>query len=260
MSDVSGVSRNRRTEEMMDDLAHDAGIAPGGEHVHSGALQESAAHAWATRHDKALPDAKTIAKEGAAKAVEHATEHALEHGWIAGGGAAAASMVIAGSALTLKFLIEEAWLKPHLEGDHMRELQANDALNVGVADTLAMPPGFRASVRGDRPGVEKGAEKVRVALQGRDAAMVPVLQARADEGFLAMKLVFADASHLPQEQREKAIAAGLATLQDRAAHDVAFGLGMKLFVWSESQDGATRTKIDQDVESRVAPRPFYTQG
>jgi hypothetical protein len=262
MSGVSGVSdRQRSTEQMMDEVAHDARLVGSKEHVHSGGTQESAAKAWSSRHDKALAsDGKAVAKEGAVAAFEELFGEALEHGYVAGGAAAAGPLVAFGSLMQWRFLVEEGWLKPHLEGDHVRELQTNDALNVGVADALALPPAFKKSVHDARPGVEKGAEKVRIALAGKDAAMVPVLQARADEGYLAAQRLASDVASLPPDQRKKAIEDGMKKLVERGSHDVAFGLGLHLFTWSQAQDAATRAKVDADVHARVAPRPFHTQG
>lgn len=159
MSDVSSVGyRQRSTEDLLDEVAHDANLVGKKEHVHSGATQQSAAKAWSGRHDRNLAgDAKHVGEKGAVQGAELALDHALEHGKMIGGAAAAGPLVAAGSVWQLKFLLEEGWLKPNLEGDRMRAAQTNDALNVGVAHALDAPSGFKSHVAATRPGVEKGA-------------------------------------------------------------------------------------------------------
>lgn len=266
---MSGVSwateRRRSTEDMMDDVAHDASLVGQDEHVHGNALARSSDKMWTERHAPKAEDAKAIGKELAIEAISHGieigVEHAAEDAALAVfGGAAAGIAAAAAPVLALHFFVEEFWVKPHVEGDQLRAAQANDALNVGVADTLAMPDGFKAQVRSERPHVETGAAKVRAALNGKDAAMVPELQARADEGFLVAEKLAADVAHLPPAQRAAALEAGLKKLVEKSAHDIAFGLGVKMFAWSQGEDDASRKQIASDVHARVAPRPFHAAG
>lgn len=262
MSEVSGVGyRQRSTEDLLDEVAHDAKLVGPKEHMHSGATQPSAAKAWSGRHDKNLAgDAKHIGEKGAVQGGELALDKALEHGSILGGAAAAGPLVAAGSLWQLKFLLQEGWLKPNMEGDRIRAAQTNDALNVGVARALDAPPGFKGHVAASRPGVETGAAKVTEALKGKEAGMVPVLQARADEGFVAMEKLMADTKNVPAEAKNKARLDGIAKLNERAKTDVAFGLGVQLYAWSEVQGASTVSMVSADVHARAVPRPVHTRG
>ena len=151
-------------------------------------------------------------------------------------------------------------MKPNLKKNHIHAAQTNDALNVGVARALDAPPGFKGHVAATRPGVETGAAKVTAALKGTEAGMVPVLQARADEGFVAMEKLMADTKNLPAQAKNEAREDGIAKLNERAKTDVAFGLGVQLYAWSEVQGASTVSTVAADVHARNVPRPVHTRG
>lgn len=259
---IEGVSR-RSTEDLMDTLAHDAGVLKDDEHVRSGAMVQNGAGAWTSRReDQGHAAIHHGVEDGALHAAEHFAPHALEHlGYAVAGGVVGGVLVVAGPVLQLHGLMTEGWLKPNLKGDEVRAKQTNDAMNVAVARALDAPPAFGDSIVRERPGVEKGTNTMLTTLEGKDAAMVPVLQARSDEGFLAAQKAFGDArANKSTNPGEAALAQMTAKYKDRMERDVAFGLGVKLFVWSHAQDAATRAAVETSVHDRNVPNPTPLAG
>lgn len=263
MSGIGSASRasQRSTEDLMDTLAHDAGVLGKDEHVRSSALGKSGAATWRDRNaEEGHATVHHAATEGAVHAAQHALEHGVEHG-VRGAAAGSAAGIVVGTAFQLRFLITEGWLKPHMKGDEIRDRQTNDAINLAVVDTIDVPSEFRAATRRERPGVEKGADLMKAQLRGPDAAMVPVLQARSDEGFLEAQKLWKDVSATPANKRGEAFTAGLeAKFKDRLANDVAFGTGVRLFTWSQSQDEKTRSAVDASVHGRNLRNPSPVAG
>lgn len=269
MSGIDSASRatsQRSTEDLMDTLAHDAGVLGKDgkdEHVRSSAFGKSSAAAWGGRNaEQGHALGHHAVQEGCAVGMEHAVEHAAHHAMLgAAGGLMAGAAVGLGSVLQLRFLITEGWLKPHMKGDAVTDRQTNDAINLAVVDIIDVPSEFRAATRRERPGAERGAQMLNTQLRKKDAPMVPVLQARSDEGFLEAQKLWKDLSATPANKRGEAFTAGLeAKFKDRLAHDVAFGTGVRLFAWSQSQDEKTRTAVDANVHGRNLRNPSPVAG
>ena len=259
---IEGVSR-RSTEDLMDTLAHDAGVLKDDEHVRSGAMAQSGSSAWTSRRDGQGHDAiHHGVEDGLLHAAEHYAPHLLAHaGYAVAGGVAGSVLVVAGPVLQLHGLLNEGWLKPNLKGDEVRAKQTIDAINVAVVRMLNAPTEFGDSIVAQRPAGETGAKIMLGTLRGKDAAMIPVLQARSDEGFLAAEKAFGDAkASKSTNPGEAALAQLTAKYKDRMEHDVAFGLGVKLFAWSHAQGAATATTVDKAVHERNLPNPTPLAG
>ena len=259
---IEGVSR-RSTEDLMNTLANDAGVLKDDEHVRSGAMKQTGGAAWTGRREDQGHDAiHHGVEDGLVHAGEHVLPHVLEHaGYSAAAGIAGGALVAAAPVLQLHMLMTQAWLKPHLKGDEVRAKQTNDAMNVAVARTLDAPPAFGDSIALERPKVETGATMLITALRDKDKDMVPVLQARSDEGFLAAEKAFGDATAGKSPDPGGAVSAQLtAKYKDRMDHDVAFGLGVKLFVWARAQDADTSANVKSSVHARNVPNPTPIAG
>ncbi len=278
MSGVDGVSCRRRTEDLVDDWAHDAGIVGKDEHVKGRAGLVSSAKAWEERnHGTPGEGAKEVAihlvKELGPELADHAVVEG--HGALAraaaqsgkAAGAGLAGVVVAGTAIGAYELYQHGWLEPHTKGDNLRALQNNDAVNVAVAHALAFDDGFKANEKATRPGVEKGTSQLLGQLKGKDAGLVPILQARADEGFLAQERAHAATRSLGNTPaRAEAMQKWMKDngFEDRQRHDVAFGKGVEYFNWVGAQrksagvDSAVESK---KVHDRQTPnQPFACRG
>jgi hypothetical protein len=272
MSGIEGASSRRRTEDLVDDWAHDAGIVGKDEHVKGRAGLRSSSDAWERRHEatpgeRAKELAEGLAKEVVPELLDHA---ALEgHGALAmraaqaGRVAGVGSGVIVGGLTVLGAyeLYKNGWAKPHHDGDNLRALQNNDAVNVAIATSLAFDPRFGAQEAASRPGVEKGTTQLVQQLKDKDASLVPILQARADEGFLAQERAFEATKSLGNTPaRADAMQKWMKDngFEDRRRNDVAFGKGAEYCAWVHAQPRSAN--VDAAAESqKVHARQMPTQ-
>lgn len=270
---VDGVDCRRRTEDLVDGWAHDAGIVGKDEHVQARAGIGSSAQAWEERNHGTVGEG---AKEVALGIAKEVAPDVAEYGLMEGHGAAAIAVASAGRAAGVSIgvgvaalttlgayeLYKNGWAEPHHKGDNIRALQHNDAVNVAVASSLSFAPGFAADERARRPGVEKGTSQLVEQLNGKDAALKPILQARADEGFLAQERAFAATQHLGNTPaRGEALQRWMKDngFADRQRNDVAFGKGVEYFNWVATQP--KHSGLDVNVEARkVHDRQPPTQG
>ena len=242
---VDGVDCRRRTEELVDDWAHDAGIVAKDEHVKGRAGLRSSAEGWETRNHGTKGEAAAhVAGELAKELGTDVAEHVAMEGtgrlatYLAGAsgvGAAIGGGVILSTVVTAQQLYSE-WGHAHQKGDNIRQLAQNDAVNIALARGLEFNPAFGNAEAARRPGVEKGTERLLGQLNGKDAPMKPILQARADEGFVAAERAYAATSHLAgTPERAGAMRTWMKDngFEDRQRDDVAFGKGVEYFVWTQ---------------------------
>ncbi len=253
MTTVDATRARRSTEDLVDDLAHQAGIAAKDEHVKGRGGLRSAAEARRTEHGSA----KDVAKEGAKGIAEHAIPDVLEHwGWAVAGGVAFA----AGSVVGAYHLYMHAWAEPNAKGDNLRALHANDAVNVAVARGLAFDPRFGEDEAKMRPDCEKGTGKLLEKMDA-DPDLRAILQARADEGFLVAERAHAATAHIADPSaRAQAMQRWLKDngFGDRIQKDIAFQKGAQFFLWStahgtaaaESAKVHARAPVERDVQTR----------
>ena len=269
---VDGVDCRRRTEELVDDWAHDAGIVAKDEHVNGRAGLRSSAEAWETRNHGTKGEAAhhvgvELAKELAPEVVDHALfegggKAALRFGLSHAAGLGLGAGVAAGSVLTAHQLYSE-WAHAHQKGDDLRSLAQNDAVNVALSRTLSFHPAFGNDEAARRPGVEKGTGKLLEQLHGKDAALVPIMQARADEGFVAAERAFGATRHLAgSPERAGAMRAWMKDngFEDRQRNDIAFGKGVEYFGWLEgvgAQRGADVAAESKKVHDRQTPAQAF---
>lgn len=260
---IDGVSCRRKTEDLVDDWAHDAGIVANDEHIKARSGSKSSAKAWEERHDVSGGD---VAEAGIHMGVEVAPE-IITHVHLGG---AAAVLGVTGCVLaSAGLLYKGAWADAHAKGDGIRELAHNDAVNVAIARRLDFAPAFKAYETASRPGVEKNTDKLLSALDGKDKALVPILQARADEGFIAQKRAFEATKALGNTpERAEAMQRWMKDngFGDRQRSDVAFGKGAEYFMWLRTVPAAaggielTKTETAK-VEQRTKPdQAFVCRG
>ncbi|MDB4935409.1 MAG: hypothetical protein JWP87_2381 [Labilithrix sp.] len=278
MSGVDAASSKRRTEDLVDDWAHDAGLVGKDEHVKARAGLQSSSKAWGERNEATPGEAMKglatgLAKEAVPELANHAVVEghgamavrAAQAGRVAGGGLAA--VVVAGTVVGAYELFMKGWAEPHQKGDAIRALQHNDAVNVVLAQELAFDERFGAYEAASRPGVEKGTAMLRGQLDGKDAALRPILQARADEGFVAQERAYEATKHLGNTPaRAEAMQKWMKDngFEDRRRNDVAFGKGVEYFDWVGAQrrsEGIDACVESKKVHERVAPKqPFACRG
>jgi hypothetical protein len=266
---IDGIDCRRRTEDLVDDWAHDAKIVGKDEHVKARAGLESSTHAWEERNRVTPGKVGEAGAHAVVEVVPEITAHAVHHAAAIGGAAGTAAGWVTGgcAALGADMLYIGAWAHPHAEGDQIRALQHNDAVNVAIATKLEFADGFKADERARRPGVEKGTSQLLAQLDGKDKPLVPILQARADQGFIAHKRAFAATASLAgSPERGPAIQKWLKAngFEDRQRNDVAFGKGAEYFDWLQGvgkQRGVDVAAESKKVEDRQAPeRAFACRG
>lgn len=252
MSNVGSIG-SRRTDDLLDVVAHDAGVVDKDHHVKATAGTKSQAQIWKERHDGEGPgDAALHTGKGVG---EHIVTEMVDHKLHPGAGGA--GLVIGG---VLKFYGEMLHELDRAEkkADELRAAGDNDAVNVALAKGLAFDPRFGEAEKARRPGVEKATGKILETLNGKDAAIKTVLQQRADEGFLAAKRAFEATKSLPPEQRgaemQKQIGA-------RMREDAAFGKGVEYFLWAASTKGVDLAAETSMVQNRQPPeRGVHVRG
>ena len=145
MSNVGSIG-SRRTDDLLDVVAHDAGVVDKDHHVKATAGTKSQAQIWKERHgDEGPLDA---AKHAGKAIVEHLLPDFADEGLHAGAGAG--GLVIGG---ILKFYAEGLHELDRAEkkADELRAAGDNDAVNVALAKGLAfeatkgLPPAQRAA-------------------------------------------------------------------------------------------------------------------
>jgi hypothetical protein len=275
---VDGVDCRRRTEDLVDDWAHDAGLVQKDEHVQGRAGLRSSAQAWEARNEGTAGEAtKEVAKNLAKEIGPDVADFGLMEGHGAAAVAAASAGRAAGTAVGVGVaggtvlgayeLYMHAWAQPHQKGDNIRALQHNDAVNVALATSLAFAPGFAADEKSRRPGIEKGTSQLLEQLNGKDAALKPILQGRADEGFVAQERAFAATQHLGNSPaRGEAMQRWMKDngFTDRQRNDVAFGKGVEYFNWIGTQPKHAGIDVSAEakkVHDRQPPiQPFACRG
>ena len=252
MSNVGSIG-SRRTDDLLDVVAHDAGVVDKDHHVKATAGTKSQAQIWKERHgDEGPLDA---AKHAGKAIVEHLLPDFADEGLHAGAGAG--GLVIGG---ILKFYAEGLHELDRAEkkADELRAAGDNDAVNVALAKGLAFDPRFGEAEKAQRPGVEKATGKILETLNGKDAEIKAVLQQRADEGFLAAKRAFEATKGLPPAQRAAEMQKQIGT---RMREDAAFGKGAEYFIWAASTPGVDLASETKKVQDRQAPeRGVHVRG
>jgi hypothetical protein len=167
MSGIDGASARRRTEDLVDDWAHDAGLVGKDEHVKGRAGLRSSAQVWEGRAEGTPGEvAKHVGIGLAKELLPEIADHAVVegHGAIAlraaqsgrAAGVGLAGVVVLATAIGAYELYKDGWAEAHHKGDNLRALQNNDAVNVALAKSLAFDPRFGAQEAASRPAVEAG--------------------------------------------------------------------------------------------------------
>lgn len=252
----------RRTEELADEWAHDAGIIEEGRHVKARAQTPGGAALHAGRNGTDWDGAVTTGKAVGGAVNDTLAGEIAEAVAPAAEGAGTVGGVIAFAVTALGELA-----RAEAKADEIRAAYDNDAINVALASGLAFHPGFGQAELAARPGVEKAAGKLLEALAGKDAAMKPILQARADVGFLAAARAAKAVAHVPPQEQPAAILRYLqqAGMGTQLLNDAAFAKGVQYYLWCRS-DGAKKLGVDvaaetEKIESRyVPPQPVRVAG
>jgi hypothetical protein len=254
MSSVGSVCTGRKTEDLIDEWAHDAAIAGEDDRVKGRAGLRSHASAWRGRGEHAGSAAPVTIAEIVAPDAALAALEGMEVGV-----AAFAAGLVASTFVSTAHWYYAGWVEPHAKGDNLRALAQNDAVNVALARGLDFHPRFGAHEAAMRPGVERGTERLLDALRGDDAPIKPVLQERADAGFTAAERAFqATAALRGSPARAEALTRWMKDngFAERMRGDVAFGKGFEYYVWLETM--GDREGVDVAVErakihDRAAP-------
>ena len=261
MGGVNGSDCRNKTENLIDRWAHDAGVVGKDERVEGRAGLKSSEEAWKGRNHAT---AGQLGKDAAIGVGRELLPEVLEKAAIFG--ALGAGAVI-GSTVYGAYELYAGWADAHAKGDNIRQLAHNDSVNVALAKGLAFDSRFGADEAARRPGVEKNTAKLIEGLQGKDKDLVPVLQSRADEGFLTMERAFAATKHLAHSpERGQAMMKWLDAngFQDKRRNDVAFGKGTEYFTWLEGtgvQRGVDVAAETKKVHDRQPPdRTFACRG
>lgn len=251
--------RDRSTNDILDRYAHETGQLKDDEHLHSGALRTPGAKAHRERNE-GVDGSKDLRREAEIQAGEHALEHFAEEGasflarGVLGGGA-----VIFGTAFTAYELYAHFYEEPHIKAEEIKNQFINDTMNVALADTLDVPPSFRNEQR----ALHKCNPQMAATIAGKinaDPATKNLLQARADEGFLAAKRCYESTSGGDPKTRGERFFKAMETLGygERLKNDAAFGKGVELFIHANRPGCPASENVDavsKRVESRIVPRP-----
>jgi len=247
--------------DIIDRWAQDAGIIGKDEHVKAGHALGGSKEAFANRnqphgHDYAEAGGVFV-REGGLSLMELSEKvgHAVE------GAAAGASAVIAGTVVGAYHLYK-SWGEAHVKGDDLANRAHNDAVNCALANGLDFDKRFGQAEIAKRPGVEAGTTKLLEALRTKDAALTPVLQGHADEGFNAYERAFAATRNAPVEQRPVAMNKWLMDngFADRQKNDIAFQKGGEYFLFTKTMNEADASSAARKVHNRLPPeRAFACQ-
>lgn len=204
----------KRTNELIDELGHEAGLVDVEHHVHGQAFAKSGATLHRERNDDGTVRdvAESVATDGMLEAIAHGAEHVSKF-------ALEGCLEVA----SIASLVKEcggALIDAENKADEIRAAFDNDAVNCALAGNLAFNPAFAALEQHARPGVVKGTTKLTIALQDPKNPIRAVLQARADEGYLAAER--AAKSGVPMQQWLKDNG-----YTDRLKNDVAFAKGVE---------------------------------
>lgn len=245
MSNVGTVG-SRRTDELLQEVAHDAGIAAEGRQVRITAGTKSQAQIWKERHGDAAPVdvLKAVVKGVGEHALPDAAEHLLHVEGVAVGG------LVVGGIFKLYAECLHELDRAERKAEELRNAGDNDAVNVALAAGLAFDPRFADAERAKRPGVEKAAGQVLEALSGKDATIRQILQLRADEGFVAARRAFDATTGMKPETRAAAMQR---LVGPRMREDAAFGKGVEYFMWAAGTRGVDLAGEVRKVEDRRPP-------
>ncbi len=137
-------------------------------------------------------------------------------------------------------LLEEGLVRPNAQADALRSAANNDAAVVGLSHALDMPEPFKTALARMRPEVAtQGGAAMAAQFAGKDQGMVPVLQARADDGLVAARPW---AERIAGAKTDTDRVTAMKALQEsnvgqHAGQDAAYGLGVAEALWAV---GATR--------------------
>ncbi|MFO0736910.1 MAG: hypothetical protein U0270_13575 [Labilithrix sp.] len=229
----------KRTDELVDALAHEAGLVDAKHHVRGDAFAKSGARQHTERNEHGTPAdvAEHVAVDTFLEVIAHGAEHwaPAKAAWLAEGGAEVAGIVWLGrEAIGALIDAEEKGIAISAAFD-------NDAVSCALAGNLAFAPAFAALEQHARPGVTKGTTKLTIALQDPRSPIKQVLQARADEGYLVAERAAQATKDVAPPLRAKAIASWYVAngYVDRLKADIAFAKGVEYhaFVTDSSARG-----------------------
>jgi hypothetical protein len=248
----------KRTSELVDQVAHDAHIVDAEHHVPGRALMKSGRTMHAERNDD----------HGPASAGMHVTaDTVLEAIAVGAEQVHAAKCEVAAEGVALLLLtgsIVYAGYDAKKKAGEIRAAFDNDAVNCALAGNLAFNPAFAALEQHARPGVTLATGELSRQLQ--DNPIRAVLQARADEGYLAAEHAVEASKHLPVAERPAAIARWLTDhYPSRLADDVAFAKGVEYhaFVTAAAARGLYGVNAEAELakvdERAPLERPLMVQ-
>ncbi|MBX3225797.1 MAG: hypothetical protein KIT84_30530 [Labilithrix sp.] len=257
-----GEAARKRTGDLVDDAVHAAGLADEDTHVRGNALAKSGAQLHKERNDQAHAGLHVVGQLTADGLLEGLALGAESYhvGWLEGAAEGLAILVFAYEALGA---LSEAEEKAYAIGKAF----TNDAVNVAIAGNLAFDPAFAALEQAARPGVTAGTGKLTAVLQDPNNPTKMVLQARADEGYLAAERAMKATANVPKEQRAQAL---LQWFKDngygeRLSSDVAFTKGVEYHAFVQAAAAEHKYGIDPakelaKVETRVpVERPLMVR-
>lgn len=253
----------RRTGELVDQVAHEAGIIDKDHHVTGNANAKSGTQLHHERNGEGTPAevAKSVAWDVARDVGAEVFEHRLS--------SSAAGQVVAGGAFLygtfeLARICLKELSKAEAKGEEIRAAFDNDAVTVAVAKSLDFDPRFGGTEEASRPGVTIASRKFSTKLD-EHADMKVVLQSRADEGFIAAQRARAAVKNLPPSEQAAARAKWMNDngFAERMSSDVAFGLGVRYAEWIASEParkvGVRPEDEAKKVETRRPPEPPAVQ-
>ncbi len=253
-----GTVGSRKTGELVDKWAHDAGIVDDKHHVTGSARAKSGAQVHAERHRGETPGGAVkdtaigVAKETLPEIVGHKLAHSgavRAAGIIEGGGFVGGIAYLAYECLHELSAAEK-------KADEIRAAYDNDAVNVALARSLAFDPHFGELEAAKRPGVNQAGATLSQKLNEPGNPLKAAFQQRADDGFDAARRAYAATQHLPAADQPAATEKWMKDngFGDQFQNDVAFGKGAEYFTWIRS-DEAKHFGVDPKVEeARVNDR------
>lgn len=253
----------KRTGELIDALAHEAGLVDGAHHVHGEAFAKSGAIRHRERNDDGQPSdvAEHAAFDGLLELVTWGADRFGPH--LARASRAASAVEGGAEVVSILWLGVEAvgaLIDAEEKGVAIRAAFDNDAVHCALAGNLAFDPAFAALEQHARPGVTAGTTKLTLALQAPGHPIKPVLQARADEGFLAAERAATATADVPPKERPLAIARWYRDngYGGRMRDDIAFAKGAEYhaFVTHASAAGLYDLRADDELRKVQARAPL----